>query len=159
MFTTRLISFFIILFLMLGVVNAGPYQSYPQGPQRGFESSPDTDRYQYRFEHHYSNRMHIERDMNEKGYLLRVYPGGTLKAEDISARAEFGRLRLESVRGHQDSWQDNTGAAQGYFRSSSTSSFSRSIRIPRDADIEKMTSRIVDGVLVIELPKMMPSYR
>lgn len=149
MFKTQLSIFPVMLLLTVNTSLAWSDQGYYR----------NNDGYSYQFKHHYSNSMRIEKGMNDKGYVVRVYPGGNLKAEDIAAKAELGRLRLESVRGHQDSWQDDTGPAYGYFRSSSTSSFSRSIRLPRDADVNSMATRIVDGVLVIELPKMTPHYR
>jgi len=159
MFKTQLSILAIMLLLTLNSAQAWADKGYPYKPYQQHDSTPYNDDFNYRFKHHYSNSMRIERGMNEKGYVVRVYPGGNLKAEDISAKAQPGRLRLESLRGQQDSWQDDTGSAQGYFRSNSMSSFSRSIRLPRDANVEKMTSQVVDGVLVIQLPKMMPVYR
>jgi len=159
MIKTRLSIFAMVLLLTFISAETWADNGYPYRPYQQFDSPPNNDEFNYRFQHHYSNSIRIERGMNEKGYVVRVYPGGNMKAEDISATAQPGRLRLESVRGQQDSWQDDTGSVRGYFRSNSMSSFSRSIRLPRDANIEKMTSQVVDGVLVVELPKMMPVYR
>lgn len=96
-------------------------------------------------------RIHLEKAMYEEGYLLRVHTRG-ITPEDIEVVADRGRLRLRSERSRQREWQSD----EPYRRSSlsSRSSVRRSARLPYDADVSKLTTRIEDGVLEIRIPRL-----
>jgi len=96
-------------------------------------------------------RIHLEKARYEDGYLLRVHTEG-LKAEDIEVLADRGRLRLRSEMSRQSEWQSEEPYRRSHL--SGRSSFARTIRLPYDADANKLTTTVEDGVLEIRIPRL-----
>jgi HSP20 family molecular chaperone IbpA len=93
--------------------------------------------------------IRIEKDSDADGYLLRIYTRG-MSPEDIIVSTERGHIRLETARLAWRSWRDvhRDAAARTYGR------FSRTLPLPRDADVAGLETRVTDDVLEIRIPRL-----
>ncbi len=126
-----------------------PAERY-QDPYYGSED------YLYRAEQPYGYRqgvdqrpgIRIEKTSDADGYLLRIYTKG-MNPEDIAISTGRGRIRLEATTQAWRNWQDGQRTA----RASAYGRFSRTLRLPRDADAAGLETRITDGLLEIRIPR------
>ena len=85
----------------------------------------------------------VEKD--KKYYLTIDMPG--MKREDISVHIENDHL---VISGRKNSFKEGGGA--GSAETPSTDSFAQCLRLPRDADQEKMEISFENGIISIMLP-------
>ena len=90
----------------------------------------------------------IEKARDADGYLLRIHTRG-MRPEDITVSTEGGRIRLETATLAWRNWQDDRRRA----RASTYGRFSRTLPLPRDADVSGLETRVADGMLEIRIPR------
>lgn len=117
----------------------GYYNSFPYQPGWMEETRPGLG---------YRARVHVEKEVYDEGYLVRVYAVG-IKPQDIEVTVDRGRLRLRTEMGARRDWQDEYRRS----RVSGYSYFSRNISLPYDADPGKMVITATDDVLEIMIPR------
>jgi HSP20 family molecular chaperone IbpA len=88
--------------------------------------------------------MRIEKAGDADGYLLRIHTRG-MGPEDITVSTERGRIRLETAT---LAWRNSPNA-----RASTYGRFSRTLPLPRDADVSAMETRVTNGILEIRVPR------
>ena len=114
------------------------------------------DSYLYRAEQPYDHRqgvnqrpgIRIEKASDVDGYLLRIYTRG-LSPEDIIVSTERGRIRLETAALAWRNWREGQRSA----RASTYGRFSRTLPLPRDADVAGLETRMTDSMLEIRIPR------
>ena len=88
--------------------------------------------------------MRIEKAGDADGYLLRIHTRG-MGPEDITVSTERGRIRLETAT---LAWRNSPNA-----RASTYGRVSRTLPLPRDADVSAMETRVTNGILEIRVPR------
>jgi len=114
------------------------------------------DSHLYRAEQPYDYRqgvnqrpgIRIEKASDTDGYLLRIYTRG-MSPDDIIVSTERGRIRLETATLAWRNWRDGQRSA----RASTYGRFSRTVPLPRDADVAGLETRVTDGMLEIRIPR------
>ena len=96
----------------------------------------------------YHGSIRIEKDRDEVGYQLRIYPGGDLSPESVQVSIQGRSILIENNR----SFQREERSEHGYNYARSSNRFRRRLSIPRYADVENMQRRVENGVLIITLP-------
>jgi len=96
-----------------------------------------------------SRGMHIERDMNESGYELRIFTGQE-SPESVQVEVQGRSILITRSQSEQSQQSDDRGS---YSFSRSFSDFKRRVSVPRDADAEKMQRVDGDGVITVTLPR------
>ncbi|MDY6990496.1 MAG: Hsp20/alpha crystallin family protein [Thermodesulfobacteriota bacterium] len=85
---------------------------------------------------------------NAKAVIVKAeIPGIDPKAIDVSVRGNILTLRGERKKEHEETGEDFHRTERSY------GAFSRSIRLPAEVDVAKVTANYKDGVLKINLPK------
>lgn len=96
-------------------------------------------------------RMHIDKFVDDRGYVLEIYLEG-IEPDSIESKIQAGALLLRSSRASVSTHSGMFGQ-----RSFSNSfSVSRRIRLPADADASRMQRRDVPGKILILLPRRQP---
>ena len=113
------------------------YQIYNQLPRAGFDHRPG-----------YVG-MAIRREMSDNAYILKIYPG-TQSTESIQITPGNRRLTISSRRSFASVQYPNRG---GYSSIRQWGGISSHINLPRDADMNGMTRRNEQGVIVITIPR------
>jgi HSP20 family protein len=85
---------------------------------------------------------------DEKQYAISVELPG-VKKEDVHVELQEGAL---TIRGEKSSEREEKKEQRRYTERS-YGSFSRSFRLPADADVERLDASFKDGVLTIAIPK------
>jgi HSP20 family molecular chaperone IbpA len=88
--------------------------------------------------------IRIQKAGDADGYLLRIHTRG-MSPEDITVSTERGRIRLETAT---LAWRNSPNA-----RASTYGRFSRTLPLPRDADVSALETRVTDGMLEIRIPR------
>ncbi|MGB8814771.1 MAG: Hsp20/alpha crystallin family protein [Paracoccaceae bacterium] len=92
-----------------------------------------------------------EASQDEKGYRISMELPGVAE-DDIHLTVEDG---VVSVRGEKKTSREEKGETW-YFSERQFGSFSRSFRLPSDADEKAVKAEMKDGVLTVTLPKKAP---
>jgi hypothetical protein len=98
--------------------------------------------------------LRIRRQVTPDAYLLRVTPGDG-KTADIQITPRDRTLEIGRVSGAQTTEERSFDDGRGYMSSYrySSSSTSRRIRVPPDADMAAMTREESDGTILIRIPR------
>lgn len=94
-------------------------------------------------------------DVREKedSYLLEAELPG-YEEKDIRVHVEGGNLSIESGREEEKERKDKDGKNGAYLiRERRSSSFSRSFKLPENADPDKVTASFKNGILSMEIKK------
>lgn len=92
-----------------------------------------------------------EASTNDNAYMISIELPG-VDEKDIELNVENG---VVSVNGEKKTEREEKGATW-YFSERQYGSFSRSFRLPPDADEEKVSADLKDGVLTVTVPKSKP---
>ena len=85
---------------------------------------------------------------NAKAVIVKAeIPGMDPKAIDLSVHGNILTLRGERKKEHEEKGEDFHRTERSY------GAFSRSIRLPAEVDVPKITANYKDGVLKVHLPK------
>jgi len=85
---------------------------------------------------------------NAKAVIVKAeIPGIDPKAIDLSVHGNILTLRGERKKEHEEKGEDFHRTERSY------GAFSRSIRLPAEVDVPKITANYKDGVLKVHLPK------
>jgi HSP20 family molecular chaperone IbpA len=98
--------------------------------------------------HHYSGSLRLQTGMTEGGYFVRIHLDG-LRPEDVQVHLRRNRLVLQITQGNQQGVHspDARGASQWQVR------FRRQLRLPYDADMTRMTTSTMNGIMEIYIPR------
>ena len=100
-------------------------------------------------------QMPMNLEDRENSFLLTVEMPG-VKKEDTKLSIEDGVLSI-SVKAEDEKEESEEG--KYLFRERSAFSCSRCVRLPENVDEEKVSAKMVDGVLHIEIPKQEPEAK
>ena len=92
-----------------------------------------------------------EASSDDKVYRIALELPGVAEA-DIDVSVDDG---LVTVKGEKKTEREETGETW-YFSERQFGSFSRSFRLPADADAGKIAADLKDGVLTVSVPKLSP---
>lgn len=93
-----------------------------------------------------------EASVNDDAYLIKMELPG-VEQEDIHLSVQDG---VATVKGEKKSSREEKGETW-YFSEREFGAFSRSFRLPPDADAAKVRADLKDGVLTVTVPKKAPS--
>ena len=90
---------------------------------------------------------------NEKAYVLEAELPG-LEEKDIHIRLDGNNLSIESKKVEEKSGEETDKTSEGYLiRERRVSSFSRSFKLPENADPEGISASFKNGILSLEINK------
>jgi HSP20 family molecular chaperone IbpA len=96
----------------------------------------------------HASSLKLQTGMDESGYYVRAYLKG-LTPEDVQVYVRHNRLVFRVSQGDRRSQQSVNRPGSSYWRMS----YTRKLRLPRDADWMQMSTTTKDGVLEIHLPR------
>jgi len=92
-----------------------------------------------------------EASSNAEAYHISIELPGVAEG-DLTLDAHDGVLTLKGEKRTSRAEQGETW----YFSERQYGAFSRSFRLPNDADVSKISAKLTNGVLAIEVPKLKP---
>ncbi|TNF93211.1 MAG: Hsp20 family protein [Gammaproteobacteria bacterium] len=145
-FTMNKVIYFIttLFLLVISATAAGlePYGPFDYGPQPFSSFSRDYG-------------LQYEKDQTEDSYILKIHLNN-MSPSDIEIFPAGHGIRIRNAMSFR---QENRNDRGGYSYVRSSSSFSKYIRLPRDADIDRMQKTDSEGLIVITIPKTERYYR
>ena len=136
-----LLSVFLVTALLPATVWSYDYYAEPGG--RGYMPYPRSPG-----GYHRHTGAHFETGMSEDGYYVRVYLEG-ISPEEVQVFVRYNTLVVQSAQSHEYG-MGNRGA----FRvARSQASFRKRLRLPFDADANRMQTTSENGVLQIYIPR------
>ena len=136
----------IITLFLLGISATAngfePYGPFDYGPQPYSSFSRDYG-------------LQYEKHQTEDSYVLKINLNN-MNPSDIQIIPMGHGLRIHSARSFG---RENTDDRGGYSYVRSSSSFSKYVRLPRDADINGIQKAVDESSIVITIPKLERYYR
>ena len=124
-----------------GPVNSASYHDYPEywGDRPARPVYPD-----------YRKRVFIEQARSRAGYQVKIHLAGW-KPEDVRIDRNRRSLRIAVGSAYERQRHNDRGSVIRY---RSRGSLSRTLTLPRDADLSAMTHRFDNGVVTLEIPRI-----
>lgn len=97
---------------------------------------------------HHASSLKLQKGMDESGYYVRAHLEG-LTPEDVQVYVRHNRLVLRVAQGDRRSQLSANRSGSSHWRMS----YTRKLRLPRDADWMQMSTTTKDGIMEIYLPR------
>lgn len=98
--------------------------------------------------HYDSGSLHLQTGMTEDGYYVRANFQG-LRPEDVQVYLKRNRLVLQITQGNQHGLYSPDARRASQWQMG----FRKQLRLPYDADVTRMTTRVMNGTMEINIPR------
>jgi HSP20 family protein len=100
-----------------------------------------------------SENLRIEQQMTDDALVIRAEMPGIDPDKDVEITVADGLLTIRAEQ-RSESTEENEGRTRSEFR---YGSFERTLRVPRDVNVDEITASYKDGILEVRVPSSVSS--